>query len=515
MATRALRLLLVDDNSVDRELMRGYLQRAGLECEICEAATLAEARERVQSFRPACILLDMSLPDGLAVEILEELASVHFPLGVIVVTGEAHERDAVKAIREGAQDYLDKRHLDPERLATTVRNAVQRAELAHERGRALAALEQADERKTELMGMLGHELRNPLNAISAALELVDGEDDGSRRAALEVIRRQTRHLGRLVEDLLEASRMSQGRIVLRRGPVLLAEVVRSAAQVVQPSMERRGHSFSVSVGSEPLEVYGDPVRIEQMLVNLLGNAAKYTEPGGNIELELEGSGDVAHISVRDDGIGMDPETMESVFEPFVQAERSLARSEGGLGLGLALVRKLAALHGGSVEAHSPGLGRGSTFRISLPLRWQQPAIARSGVIGVQTTPAPTGKRVLLVEDHADAAELLCLLLRHWGFDVSVAEDGERALELAESLRPDAILLDIGLPKLSGYEVARRIRSMTHFDSVLLLAITGYGAPEDRKRSQEAGIDGHLVKPVDPAELRGLLTPVSGRRPSAG
>lgn len=499
-----LRLLVVDDNPADRDLIRAYLEEAGLECDITEAATLAETLERVPSFEPHCVIIDMNLPDGLASEVVDELARVRWPMGVIVVAGQVRDRDAVKAIRGGAQDYVDKGHLEPEMLAMAVRNAVQRAQLTHERASALAALEQADRRKTEFMAMLGHELRNPLNAITTAMELVDEEDPRSRASAIAVIRRQATHLGRLVEDLLEASRVSQGRVVLRREPVRLDEAAFSAAEVMRPVMAAQGHDFRVSVGSEPLEVYGDPVRIEQMIINLLGNAAKYTGEGGTITLSVEADGDHAHITVRDDGIGLDPETLRDVFEPFVQAERSLARSEGGLGLGLALVRKLAVLHGGSVEAHSEGIGRGSEFTVSLPLRWQQPAIARSGPMA-DLTPAPTGKRVLLVEDHEDAAELLTLLLRRWGFDVSVAGDGERGLQLAKLLEPDVILLDIGLPKLSGYEVARRLRADATFESTLLLAVSGYGAPEDKERSEEAGFDGHVVKPVDPAELRRLLT----------
>jgi len=369
------------------------------------------------------------------------------------------------------------------------------------------ALRQANTAKDEFLAMLGHELRNPLGAISNALEIMRarGINDPALSRAREIVVRQVRHQTRLIEDLLDVSRVTSGKIGLQRQLVNLSEVVESSAQGLRWAAEEQGHQVTLSLPATPVLVEGDPVRLEQVVTNLLHNALKYTPHGGRVTVSLAAGGDQAVLRVRDNGVGIAPEMLSTVFETFAQAAASIDRSKGGLGLGLTLVRSLVQMHGGTVTAASAGPGQGSEFTVVLPLA-EQPAAAPPPEAAAPTAPTPPSgtRRVLVIEDNDDARETLRDVLELWGHEVEVAADGSLGLDLALSLHPEIALVDIGLPGLDGYEVARRVRAAEDGASMRMIALTGYGQPEDRRRALEAGFDSHLVKPVDLEMLSTLL-----------
>ena len=376
----------------------------------------------------------------------------------------------------------------------------------------------ADRRKDQFLAMLAHELRNPLAPIRNAVELMRQVEtvDPTFQPSREMVERQVKHLARLVDDLLDVSRITRGSIRLRKEIVDLGTIVERAVEGTRSLIESRAHELIVDLPKETIRLEADPTRLEQVISNLLNNAAKYTMPGGQIWVTAQPEPGEAVIKVRDTGIGVPPDVLERVFEPFVQSDGSLARSDGGLGVGLTLVRSLVEMHGGRVEAHSPGLGQGSEFVIRLPARVPVEAPAPAPQPSPAAAPA-RGLKVLVVEDNIDAAESLASLLRIWNHDVTVVHDGRAALDAARANPPEVVLLDIGLPGLDGYQVARKLREDLGLDNALLVAMTGYGQPEDRRRSHEAGIHHHFVKPVEPMVLRNLLSgmamPVgSGDRP---
>ena len=367
-------------------------------------------------------------------------------------------------------------------------------------------LGEANQRKDEFLAMLAHELRNPLAPIRNAAKAIRilAQSDAKLCWAGEVVERQVMHIGRLVDDLLDVARFNTGKITLQKEPTDLAAVVSGAIQHVRPAIEGRHHELSVAGSAESLRVEADPIRLAQVLDNLLNNAAKYTPEGGHIWLTTEREGREAVVRVRDTGMGIPANMLANVFELFTQLNRTLDHSQGGLGVGLTLVRRLVELHGGSVHAVSGGLNQGSEFIVRLPLLLEtEPAEETREQRNGRAAPSPR-RRVLVVDDNRDASESLARLLDLAGYDVRVAYDGPAALELAQLYRPDAVLLDIGLPQLDGYEVARRLREQPATEHVLLIALTGYGHEQDRCRSREAGFDHHLVKPVDPNAIQQLL-----------
>jgi PAS domain S-box-containing protein len=375
-----------------------------------------------------------------------------------------------------------------------------------ERRRAEEALRESARRKDEFLAMLAHELRNPLAPIRNAAQVLKllGPPEVDQRWALGVIERQTQHLMRLVDDLLDVSRITQGKIALRREPVDLALVVQHAVEECRAAIDERRQRLQVAIPTGAVRVEGDLTRLVQVVGNLLHNAAKYTPEGGNIWLEVSAEHGRATVRVRDDGVGVAPELLPHVFDLFTQADRSLDRSQGGLGIGLTLVRRLVELHGGTVEAKSEGAGRGSEFSVTLPLLEAEPASDPPASAGAGTRAGATGQRVLLVEDHADSAEMLAYLLRLEGHEVRTASDGPSALELAASFEPEIVLCDIGLPGMNGYEIAERLRTRSEISRTRLIALSGYGQAEDRRRSKEAGFEFHLTKPVEPEALIALL-----------
>jgi signal transduction histidine kinase len=386
-------------------------------------------------------------------------------------------------------------------------NRVLQSEVA-ERARAETALKAADRHKDEFLAVLAHELRNPLAPIRNAVEIM-------RRSALtdpqlawsrDVVERQVKHLTRLVDDLLDVSRITRGNINLSREPVAIATIVSRAIETIQPLITEQRHELVVEMNEDMLEVEGDLTRLTQVLGNLLNNAAKYTDPGGRIILSTHRQGMDVEIRVRDNGIGIPPELLPRLFQLFTQVDAAAHRAQGGLGIGLALVRQLVQMHGGSVTAYSDGPNQGSEFLIRLPLRVRQTReIMKSGITPLaHANGSKRGHRILLADDNRDALDSLATLLQCDGHEVHTAGDGAEALAVAAECRPNVVLLDIGMPKLDGYEVARRIRAEPWGKSAVLIALTGWGQDEDRRRSREVGFDSHLVKPLDPEALSSLL-----------
>jgi PAS domain S-box-containing protein len=368
---------------------------------------------------------------------------------------------------------------------------------------AEAALQEADRRKDRFLATLSHELRNPLAPIRNAAHLLAMPQlrDEQLRAARDVIQRQVGHMALLLDDLLDVSRITQGKLALKKAHVALAPLVDAAVETARPLLERKRHVLEVSLPNDPPTLHADPLRVSQVLSNLLHNAAKYTDPGGHIRLSAAVHAGTLVLEVADDGIGIAADALPQLFLMFSQPQGSAGRAEGGLGIGLALVRGLVELHGGRVEALSDGPGRGSTFRVQLPLGEPAQAPAEPSAEAVGEGAA----RVLVVDDNRDAADTLALLLTTEGrHQVRVAYDGRTALAVAEAFRPDVVLLDLGLPDLPGHEVARRLRHERWGARMRLVALTGWGQDEDRRRSAEAGFDQHLTKPVDPAHLTAVL-----------
>lgn len=370
----------------------------------------------------------------------------------------------------------------------------------HEQAEALAELHQ---RKDEFLAMLSHELRNPLSAILNALHVLRLDDTGNpiQQKAKRVIERQVGQLAHLVDDLLEVSRVITGGIQLHQEGLEMRGIVDRATESVRALIDRRKHELSVTLSAEPIWLQGDPTRLEQVLVNLLNNAANYTEEGGQIFVTAQQDGNEVVLRVRDTGVGIAPELLPRIFDLFTQGDRTLDRSQGGLGIGLCLVKKLVELHGGTVTAHSAGLGQGSEFIVRIPALFP---VSESIVPTTRAQHNAQASRVLVVDDNMDAADMLAVMLQMFGHDVQAVYSGQTALETAVESQPDFVLLDIGLPDIDGYEVARRLREQPRTKDVRLIAVTGYGQDSDRQRSQEAGFDHHLVKPVEAEKLEDLL-----------
>jgi PAS domain S-box-containing protein len=374
----------------------------------------------------------------------------------------------------------------------------------HELRQSQQVLRDNDRRKDEFLAMLAHELRNPLAPILSAVQVLKhGSPVDPRLGKMrDVIERQAAQLTRLVDDLLDVARITQGKIELRREPVDLATIVARGVETSRPLIEARGHVLTLSVPDDGMQVEGDTARLAQVVANLLNNAATYTAEGGHIWLTAERSGDEAVLRVRDDGIGIPSADLPFVFDLFSQAHRSIDRAHGGLGVGLTLVRSLVEMHGGRVQATSGGPGHGSEFVVHLPVLVQ--TVPTTTATDASTPPAAPNCRVLVVDDNADAAESMALLLQLEGHEVEMAFDGRSALMVARRLRPAVVLLDIGLPGMSGYEVARELRREAATRGAVLIALTGYGQAEDRARSRAAGFDHHLTKPVDHDALAALI-----------
>jgi PAS domain S-box-containing protein len=379
-----------------------------------------------------------------------------------------------------------------------------------ERKMAEQALREADRKKDDFIATLAHELRNPLAPIRNAVQLLHRGSPADPQVAWcrDVIDRQVAQMSRLLEDLLDVSRLTRGQFALRREPLGLAAVVEQALEIAQPLVDEHGHTLCLELPAGPVRIDGDLTRLAQVFSNLLINAAKYTHPGGRLGLTMAVHGDEVEVRVADNGIGIAAEQLPHVFDMFAQGQSAIDRAQGGLGIGLSLAKGFVEMHGGRIEAHSAGIGQGSEFVVRLPLaKAAEPAVAAQpspATVDLAAAPPPAGCRVLVADDLRDSADSLALLIGAMGHEVRVAYDGEQALQEAEAFRPDVALLDLGMPKLNGFDLCRRIRDAPWGRPMRLVAQSGWGQEEDRRRTAAAGFDHHIVKPIDPAALGELL-----------
>ena len=529
-AVEKANILIVDDLPEKLLVFQTILEDLGQN--LIMARSGSEALSEVLRREFAVILLDVNMPDidGLetAAYIRQYKKSAHTP--IIFVTAYADEFQTAKGYSLGAVDYILS-PIRPEilrskvkvfvelfllqqqtRVMTDERVALARAEAARK------TAEEANRRKDEFIAMLSHELRNPLAPIRAAIHVIRrlAPPEPKLTLASDMIERQVGQLVRLVEELLDVSRIGTGRINLRKEQIDLAKVVAQGIETARPLIDLRKQTLEVSVPTAPpVWLSGDFVRLGQVISNLLNNAAKYTPEGGRLSITATASEGEALITVRDNGLGIEAELLPRVFDLFVQGDRSLDRREGGLGLGLTLVRNLVEQHHGRVEAYSEGPGKGAMFKVFLPCI---SAVRRKAAAPVPVvTPAPVrGRRVLVVDDNADAAESIAMVLRLGGHEVKVVTEAGEAIASARVFDPHVAILDIGLPGLDGYELAGRLRKDADHDQLVLIALTGYGQRQDRERAAEAGFDYHFVKPVDTSELEAAIAAgrASGKQASA-
>jgi signal transduction histidine kinase len=499
-------VLNVNDDDANRYLVNRILEMAGFR--VVEAATGMGALLMAEQHRPDVIVLDVKLPDISGYEVCERLRANPNTAAMAVLHTSATfvtSDKKVRALDGGADAYLTQPFEASELIAIVksllrLRHAEQAARLRAEE------LAEMDRRKDEFLAMLAHELRNPLAAIMTAIGILERKpsDDAKESRMRGIIQRQTNHLARLVDDLLDVSRITRDKVELRLSRVDLLAVLQQVLQVARPVAESRGLGLELSLPAGPLWVTADATRLEQVFTNLLDNAAKYTD-GGHVTLRVEREGvdgsAKAVVRVKDTGIGIPADVLPYIFELFAQADTSLERSRGGLGIGLTLVRKLVRMHGGEVYALSDGPGRGSEFVVKLPLLHEAALSADSGN-GAYARRG--GRRILLVEDNPDARQAMRDLLELWGHQVAVAPDGVQGVALALTQSPELALVDIGLPGMDGYRVAEELRSRVG-PKIRLVAITGYGGPEGHDRALRAGFDLHLVKPVKPDELDRLIS----------
>jgi signal transduction histidine kinase len=494
-STFGARVVLADDNADMRAYIRELLGRFYA---VEATADGAEALDAVRRSRPDLILADVMMPRLTGFELLKTLreSPEYADIPIILVSARAGGEARIEGLGAGADDYVVKPFHARELLARV--GAL--LELTATRRARHQQLEQADRQKNEFLAMLAHELRNPLAPIQNAGELLSRTASTDPRSvrALATIQRQVTHLTRLVDDLLDISRITQGRIELRRRAIRLEQVIAQAVEQVDALILRYEHRVTV-VSTGTLVVHGDAERLVQCVANLLINAAKYSPPKGAIRVETHGEGGQAVIRVSDNGIGIAPELLPNVFELFVQGARTLDRAEGGLGVGLTIVKRLVEMHGGSIAVISSGPDQGSTFEIRLPLATEAQPIATS-----PSREHVRPRHILVVDDNEDAALMLCDLLRVDGHQVLASLSGQEALEIVASVKPEFVLLDIGLPIIDGYEVARRIREANGKSGPRLIALTGYGREEDQERTRAAGFSAHLVKPVNFDNLKQLL-----------
>ncbi|KKO64793.1 Aerobic respiration control sensor protein ArcB [Janthinobacterium sp. KBS0711] len=485
-------ILNVDDSDGARYAKSRILKRAGFK--VIEASNGGDALLRARQDRPNLILLDVKLPDINGLEVCRQLKGGDETNTILVLQTSAScigSADKIRALDGGADNYLVE-PIEADELIANVRALLRL-------GRVERALRDVDRRKDEFLATLAHELRNPLGPIRTALALlckldpvVPAVQDNARRT----IGRHTDHLVRLVDDLLDVSRISQGKISLQWESVSLASVIRSALETSSHSVEARGHALDVNLPKEELWVCGDAVRLSQIVANLLLNAAKFTAPGGRIAITAVRDGDNVRIRLSDNGIGIAAASIDSIFGLFEQSGHSPDRVQDGLGIGLSLVRNLVTLHGGQVSVHSPGVGLGSTFEVILPLDANVPQPA------APVPEAATGgsQRILVVDDNCDAADTLAELLEMYGHTVRTAYTGTQATERTLEFKPDIVFLDIGLPDMSGYDVAIKMRQLPIPQQFLLVALTGYGQEHDRQAALASGFNEHFAKPVDFGKL---------------
>ncbi len=504
-------VLNVNDHEAARYMTTLMLKRAGFEVlEAGDGTTALALAERL----PDVMVLDIRLPDIDGFEVCRRIRANPKTARIKILHTSATFvtlDKKIQGLEMGADGYLAQ-PFEVQELVATVQSLVRLSSAEHDlRDRADELVEEA-RRKDEFLAMLAHELRNPLSAISAALPLLAQREPVNEKEARarDIVDRQVRHLGKLVDDLLDVARVTRGRIELHpRSVDLTALLQRVVGAARDAKTNPRGQTLALDLPNTSLHVYGDPTRLEQVFANLIDNASKYTDSGGSIRLSVSklssGAEGRVRVLVRDTGIGISQDTLPTIFGLFSQAAVAIDRSRGGLGIGLTLARTLVELHGGRISAKSEGLGEGSQFEVDLPLMAiEQPRATPERPRDGRSASDPVSRRILLVEDNVDARQGLVDLWETWGHVVSTAGDGIEGVRRALAERPEIAFIDIGLPELDGYEVARRIRAEPGGDDFLLVALTGYGSPEQKARSLEAGFDHHLVKPVDPKRVQKLL-----------
>ena len=508
------RVLVLAPTSGDATLTRSILAEAGLACHVC--ADLREvSREVSDNAVGALLLTDDDVGSRDTDSLLDALRSqpAWSDIPILVLSGSGADSMAAARAMEllGNVTVLEK----PVRVTTLVsslrtairarRRQYQIRDQLDELQRAEVQLRDTDRRKDEFLATLAHELRNPLAPIRNALQIMHltPDDKPSREQARRMMERQLGQMVRLIDDLLDVSRITRGKLELRKERVELAAVIGTAIDTSRPLVEDAGHELDVSLPTDPVYLDADPVRLAQVFSNLLNNAAKYTERGGRIWLAVERRDGEVRISVRDTGVGIPAESLTSIFEMFNQVDRSLEKSHGGLGIGLTLVKRLVEMHGGSVEARSDGPGKGAEFIVRLSAVGVSRVTQQSRAEDARR-PNIARCRILVADDNGDAAESMGTMLRLMGNEVRTVHDGVQAVEEAAAFRPDMVLLDIGMPRLNGYEAARRIRRERWGKDMVLVALTGWGQDEDKRRASEAGFDQHFTKPVDPVHLERLV-----------
>ncbi len=518
-----MKILVLAPTSNDAQLTAQFLRKAGMDPFVC--TDFAQVSQMTEAGCGAILLAEEVLAKDSVKQFTVRLGQQPSwsDLPIVVITGvreAAARRRLLSALEPTGNVSVIERPVRPDTLVSTLefalrsrRRQYQVRSLLQERERMAAAAQEADKRKDEFLAMLAHELRNPLASVAnAAALLKTSQDHETQDWAAGVIERQSNQLAILIDDLLDVSRITTGKIRLRQTIVDASVILDRACETARPLMTERGHDLICDYPRQKLWLRVDPTRIEQIILNLLSNAAKYTPKDGRIHLSAARQGADISITVSDNGIGIAPERLPDMFQLFTQGERSIARSEGGLGIGLTIVQRLTEMHGGRIEAQSEGPGCGSTFTILLPAA--APPSPAQGGSGNPSRQAPKPLRILVVDDNVDSAAGLSRLLGRSGHTVAMAFDGHEALDHARSQAPEAIVLDIGLPGMDGYEVARRLRQEPGCSQALIIAVTGYGQDEDRLRALEAGFDHHLVKPVDIAKLRTLLNKDGARQKTA-
>jgi signal transduction histidine kinase len=512
VSDRPVRVLNVNDREVPRYVNEETLRRGGFEVVSADsgASALVAARQDVD-----VVLLDVQLPDLDGFEVCRRLKADPATANLIVLLTSATfvaATNKVAGLDSGADGYLVQPYEAAELFATL--RSLLRARAAERRAQALAQeLREAMAVRDEFLAMLGHELRNPIGTMTTALHLMSQPETGADpQRFLAILNRQMRSLTRIVDDLLDVARITRGKVALARDRLDLREVARQCVMALADDIRAAGHQVSLELAAAEVPIVGDPVRLEQVTNNLVTNAIKYTPRGGHLAVRVAADGERARLEVEDDGIGMEPAMRDRAFDLFVQGAQSLDRSRGGLGLGLTVVKQLVELHGGKVAVDSGGTNRGSRFVVSLPLAPVEVAPA-----AVEAEPVVTASpvHVVIVEDNDDAREALEAALTRLGHRVEVAGDGVAGLELALAVQPDVVLVDIGLPRLDGYGVARALRERGGGARPYLVAMTGYGQPEDRQRAERAGFDSHMVKPVSLDRLQRVLGRLGGEGGEGG
>jgi signal transduction histidine kinase len=524
--------LLVDDLEENLLALEGLLRRDGLT--LLKAKSGTAALEVLLKYEVALALVDIQMPgmDGFELaELMRGTARTRRVPIIFLTAGTADRQRRFRGYEAGAVDFLLK-PIEPDILrskadvffelyrqrqeVTRQRDelkaaTVENTRLLKESHQYALALKEADQRKDEFLAMLAHELRNPLGPVRNAVEILRrvGTDEEAIAKAGDIIARQVAHMSRLVDDLLDVARIARGKVQLRAEQCDLTSVVRNTAEDYRPTFANAGVQLVVTMPDQPILLTGDPTRLAQVVGNLLHNSNKFTPADGRVDVQLSAdvSSNTAVLMVHDTGAGMEANVLSRIFEPFSQADQNLDRNKGGLGLGLALVKGLAELHGGSVTAVSGGAGKGSTFTLRLPLS-KPVAPALDELTDSAPSPGMQTLRILVIEDNRDAALSLQLLLSLHGHEVNVAFDGRAGLNAAREFGPDVVISDLGLPgELNGYDVAKFLRDDPSLGSPFLIALSGYGQDEDRKRAQKAGFDRHLIKPVDLTNLQEALSTV--------